>query len=130
MIGMFSETRETVAETVRFCNETGLVSGFSYATPFPGTELYAKAVERGMIETGDAGELLDRWSEWTNEILVNLSSIPDEELKSIKAMAQRKIMWGKLWLKVRYYVQVLGVSAALQETVRYILKDLRIGRYT
>ena len=130
MIGIFGEKRETVAETVQFCNETGLVSEFSYATPFPGTELYAKAVERGMIETGDAGQLLDRWSEWTNEILVNLSSIPDEELESIKAMAQRKIMWGKLWLKVRYYVQVLGVSAALQETVRYILKALRIGRYT
>lgn len=130
MIGMFGETRETVAETVRFCNETGLISEFSYATPFPGTQLYARAMELGKIKEDDAGQLLERWGEWTDEIVVNLSSIPDEALKSIRQEAQARILRGNLWWKVRRYVQVLGVRNTLREAVRYIMKALRIGGYT
>ena len=130
MIGMFSETRETVAETVRFCNETGLVSGFSYATPFPGTELYTKALELGKIRVEDAGQLLERWSEWTDEILINLSGITDEELESIKSEAQRQILWGNLWWKVRRYIGILGVSNTIGEVIRYVKKAMRIGTYT
>jgi len=130
MIGMFGETRQTVEETVRFCNETGLVSGFSYATPFPGTELYAQAVELGKIRPHDGDQLLERWGEWNDEILVNLSSMADEELKSIKRHARRQIFWGNWWWKVSLYVRVLGIHNAAREVVRYIKKALRIGKYT
>lgn len=130
MIGMFSETRQTVEETVRFCNETGLVSGFSYATPFPGTELYAKAVELGKINPQDTVQLLERWGEWSNEILVNLSGFSDEELKSIKRSAERRILWGNLWWKAHLYIGILGIRNAIREAVRYIKKWLRIGKYT
>lgn len=130
MIGMFSETRETVEETVQFCNETGLVSGFSYATPFPGTELYAQAVEREMIEPGDAERLLERWGAWSDEILVNLTDMPDDELKAIKRNAQRRIFWGNWWQKARLYIRTLGTTNAIQEVFRFIKKALRIGKYT
>ncbi len=130
MIGMFGETRQTVAETVRFCNETGLVSGFSYATPFPGTDLYAKAEELGKIVEEDAGQLLERWSEWTDEIVVNLSNIPDADLRKLKGEAQRQIFWGNLWWTMSRYVRVLGIRNATREVVRYIQKVLRIGGYT
>jgi radical SAM superfamily enzyme YgiQ (UPF0313 family) len=130
MIGMFGETPQTVAETVRFCNETGLVSGFSYATPFPGTELYTRAEEAGKIVEDDTGQLLERWSEWTDEIVVNLSNLPDDDLRKLKNEAQKQIFWGNWWWKVRRYVRVLGVRNATREVVRYIQKILRIGGYT
>jgi radical SAM superfamily enzyme YgiQ (UPF0313 family) len=130
MIGMFSESRQTVAETVRFCNETGLVSGFSYATPFPGTELYVRAMETGKIKPDDADQLLESWGEWSSEILVNLSSIPDEELKSIKRSAQRRIFWGNWLWKLRLYIRVLGMRNTVREVIWFIKKALRLGKYT
>lgn len=130
MIGMFSETRQTVEETVRFCNETGLVSSFSYATPFPGTELYAQAVEREKIEPRHAERLLERWGAWTDEILVNLTSMSDDDLKSIKRSAQRRILWGEWWRKVRLYIPTLGMGNAGRELFRFAKKALRIGEFT
>jgi radical SAM superfamily enzyme YgiQ (UPF0313 family) len=130
MIGMFSETVHTVKETVRFCHETDLVSGFSYATPFPGTELYAQAVEMGKIEPTDAERLLERWGAWSDEILVNLTSIPDDELKAIKRSAQSQIFWGNWWRKSGLYIRTLGMRNAIREVFRFIKKALRLGKYT
>jgi radical SAM superfamily enzyme YgiQ (UPF0313 family) len=130
MIGMFSETSQTVEETVRFCNETGLISGFSYVTPFPGTELYTKAVEIGKIQPESVDQLLERWGEWGDEIIVNLSNIPTEKLKYIKRSAERRILWGNLWRKVPLYIRVLGLSNFVREGVRFIKKQLRIGNFT
>lgn len=130
MIGMVGETPETVAETVRFCKETGLVSQFSYATPFPGTQVYDKAVELGMIGDDEEKLLLESWGEWTDEIVVNLSNMPNDELEALKRNAQRQIMWANPWLKLRRYIAVLGIHNALRETFWYLMKVARIGRYT
>ncbi len=130
MIGMFSESRETVEETIRFCNETGLISGFSYATPFPGTELYAKAVEMGKIGPEDAEHLLERWGDWGNAPLVNLSSLSNEALDALRKEAQRRIFLGNWAWKMKLYIKVLGGYNAAREAIRYVKKSLRIGRYT
>jgi radical SAM superfamily enzyme YgiQ (UPF0313 family) len=130
MIGMFGETSQTVEETIRFCNETGLISGFSYATPFPGTELYIKAIEIGKIQPESADQLLERWGEWGDEILVNLSNIPTEKLKSIKRNAERRILWGNLLRKVPLYIQVLGLPNFVREGGRFFKKQLRVGKFT
>ena len=130
MIGMPSETHETVAETVRFCRETGLVSRFSFATPFPGTELYAQAQEMGLIKTEDANTLLEGWQEWSDRILVNLSRLPDEELRAVKRHAERQIFWGDWWRKLGLYVRILGLRNTVREVFQFVRKALRIGRYT
>lgn len=130
MIGMFSETPETVEETVRFCHQTGLVSGFSFATPFPGTQLYDRAVELGKIDSSDPVRMLERWGEWGDEIVVNLSRLSDEELIALKRRAQGRIFWGNWWRKMWRYVRVLGPYNTVQEAIRYVKKALRIGRYT
>ena len=130
MIGMPSETRQTVEETVRFCNETGLISSFSYATPFPGTELHARAVAEGKIDPDDVDHLLEGWGEWNDEILVNLSQFSDEELASIRRRAERRIFWGNTWWKGRQYLRVMGWKNAYREVFRYVKKALRIGTYT
>jgi anaerobic magnesium-protoporphyrin IX monomethyl ester cyclase len=130
MIGMPSETRETVTETVRFCHETGLVSQFSFATPFPGTELYAQALELGVIKAEDADRLLENWDEWNDRILVNLSKLPDEELRAIKRHAERQIFRGNWLRKSGLYVRILGLRNAIREAFRFVKKALRIGMYT
>jgi len=51
MLGMLGETRESIRETIAFAKELELdFYGFSAVTPFPGTELYNAAVERGLIQ--------------------------------------------------------------------------------
>ncbi len=130
MIGMLGETSQTVEDTVRFCNETGLISGFSYATPFPGTELYTKAMEIGKIQPENVNQLLERWGEWGDEILVNLSNIPTQKLKFIKRNAERRILWGNLLRKVPLYIRVLGLPNFVREGVRFFKKQLRIGKFT
>ena len=130
MIGIFGEKRETVAETVQFCKETSLISQFSYATLFPGTEIYAEAARRGIVSEDTAEQLLEGWGEWTDQVAVHLSNIPNDELRDIKREAQRQIMWSKPWARLRRYVAVLGMRNMLRETFRYIMRVSRIGRYT
>lgn len=130
MIGMPGETRQTVEETVRFCNETGIVSGFSYVTPFPGTELYERAVEMGKVDAQGVQQLLENWDEWNDRILVNLSDMRDDELKALGRAAWSKILWGNLLWKARLYVRVLGIPNAFREMWRFVRKMLRVGEYT
>ncbi|MEM4406792.1 MAG: radical SAM protein [Candidatus Methanomethylicaceae archaeon] len=129
MIGMFGETPQTVEETIRFCNETGLISGFSYATPFPGTDLYARAVESGKLQPEAADQLLERWTEWGDEVLVNLSNIPTDKLKLIKKKAERRILWEKWWRKAPLYIRTLGLLNFVREGFRFLKKQLRIGKF-
>ncbi len=48
-LGMPEETWETVATTWRFANELDIESGFTVLTPFPGTPLYWRAIEEGLL---------------------------------------------------------------------------------
>lgn len=91
MIGLFSETKETVEETVKFCKGMKLgLAGINYATPIPGTPLYEKAIERGKIKI-TLEELLEKWDMWQDNIMINLSNIPDTELMQLKKYEERKL---------------------------------------
>jgi hypothetical protein len=83
-----------------------------------------------MIGEDEAERLLESWEEWTDEIVVNLTDLPNDELEALKRKAQRQIMWGNPWLKLRRYIAVLGMHNTLRETFRYLAKIARIGRYT
>lgn len=78
-IGSFSETRETVRETIRFLKETGLKSGANFLTPFPGSPLFDEAVARGKLNLSTE-ELLNNWEAWNQSMLVNLTNLSDAEL--------------------------------------------------
>lgn len=59
IIGMLGETKDEIKRTIRFAQKLNPdYAQFSIATPFPGTELFAKARERGLIRTED-------WSQYT-----------------------------------------------------------------
>jgi hopanoid biosynthesis associated radical SAM protein HpnJ len=57
ILGLPGETKETIEETIRFAREVNPHSlQVSVAAPYPGTELYAQALERGWLPPeGDEG---------------------------------------------------------------------------
>jgi len=60
IIGLQGETRETIAETKRMIKKTGADAiTVAVVTPFPGTELYRWAKEKGYLVTDDPNEYLD-----------------------------------------------------------------------
>lgn len=49
-LGMPEETWKSVEKTWRFANELDIESGFTVLTPFPGTPMYWRSLEEGLIE--------------------------------------------------------------------------------
>jgi hopanoid biosynthesis associated radical SAM protein HpnJ len=59
ILGLPGETRETIQETIRFAREVNPHSlQVSVAAPYPGTELYRQAVEKGWLPADDDGATL------------------------------------------------------------------------
>jgi radical SAM superfamily enzyme YgiQ (UPF0313 family) len=48
-LGMPEETWETVEKTWRFANELDIENGFTVLTPFPGTPMYWRAIQEGLL---------------------------------------------------------------------------------
>ncbi|UCD55379.1 MAG: B12-binding domain-containing radical SAM protein [Candidatus Omnitrophota bacterium] len=91
MIGMIGETKETVNESVDFIKRTGLtLHRFFYTTPYPKTALYEMARKMNRIPD-DEDKYVGSLGEMYNTPLVNLTDMTDEELKSLKEKAERKI---------------------------------------
>ncbi len=60
ILGLPGETRETIQETIRFAREINPHSiQVSIAAPYPGTALYAQAVENGWLPADAADHLVD-----------------------------------------------------------------------
>ena len=114
MIGMFGETEKTVNDTVKFCNETGLIGQFSVTTPMPGTELYNLAKMHNKLKYSDEW-LLENWPEWGNKVLVNLTDMTDEQLLIIKKKSERKIMFGNLVKNVYRHYKIIKLRNLLRE---------------
>lgn len=88
MIGMPSETEETINETVRFCKENLVGGELFFATPFPGTPLYRYAIENNLIKNEDlyneiAGEIRD--------FVINLTQMDNETLFTLKENAEKEM---------------------------------------
>ena len=82
MIGMLGETRNTIRETITLAKELELdFYAFSIVTPFPGTELYNIAVEKGLVQRMD----LMSFKEWDFYVNVNLTQdCTDDDLVRFK----------------------------------------------
>ena len=86
MVGTPGETRETIMETVEFCQELDLAPEvIFFATPYPGTELYTIARQHGLIE--DEEEVVLSLWEQGEKIVVNFSELSDEELRHMRDWA-------------------------------------------
>jgi len=116
MIGMFSETKQTIEETIKLCNETALIGQFAFVTPFPETEIYYKAKQLGKIKHSDEW-LLEHWGEFNEKLLVNLTSMSDEELKSLKRYAEKKILFGNLLINIWRHYKLIKLKNIIREGI-------------
>ena len=128
IIGLFGETPETIRETVKFCNETGLIGQFSFATPFPGTELYEEARKRGKL-TQSEGWLLEHWGEYNDRLLVNLTNMSDEKLMRLKRQAERDILFGNLPQKMWKHMKIVKMKNIVGEGI-FLAKRWYSKKYT
>jgi radical SAM superfamily enzyme YgiQ (UPF0313 family) len=87
-VGSFSETAETIEETVGFLKAAGVPAGVNFLTPFPGTPLYDEARRRGKLSLPPEA-MLERWGAWQETLLVNLTDLPDAELARLKRRVAR-----------------------------------------
>ncbi len=93
IVGMPGETRETIQETIDFCKSLDIAPEvIFFATPYPGTELYRIAMDRGLIP--DIEEFLLGLGEQGEKVRVNFTDFSDEELTSIKESMVREL---KAW---------------------------------
>ncbi len=114
IIGSFSETPETVQETVKFCHETSLIGQFSFMTPLPNTHLYQQARQMGRLKQSDEW-LLERWGEWNEKLITNLSLIHDDELIRLKRWAEQKILFGNLAGNVWQHMKIIKMRNIMKE---------------
>jgi len=85
MVGAYYETEETIREASNFCKKHKIKYEPHFMTPFPGTELYEYAKEKGLIK--DELEYIKKLSLQgnTNHILVNITkNFSDEEILKVR----------------------------------------------
>jgi anaerobic magnesium-protoporphyrin IX monomethyl ester cyclase len=95
IIGFPGETRKDIEETIAFAKRLDVdYAQFSFATPYPGTELYRMAKEKGLLLTED-------WSQYTagKPIIAVDSSTKDDLTKLLKRAYQKFYLSPKLLLR-------------------------------
>lgn len=128
MIGMIGETEGTFQESVDFIKENNLHKsyGFFYTTPFPGTELFGKAIEMGLIK--DVERYVESLGE-THKPYINLTQMDDSTLGSLKKKADDEIRLDykkkhPLWFieEALSYYKVYGFAKTAGKTLKKIFK--------
>jgi len=126
IIGYPGETKDSVEETVRFCEELGLATEFFFATAYPGTVLYEQARAMGKIPDEDA--YFESLGEMSQNLLINFTEMSEEELKKLKAEGDRRTRESKLGKLLRIG-KTLGPGKMINAAVtRGICKVIKIVR--
>ena len=133
IIGMFGETRETVAETVEFCRKADITAPMLFVTPYPGTAIYSEAMEKGLI--GDTEEFLCSMNA-ADRLLVNLTDFTDRELVELRDWAQgtigRSYLFRKPFTRVPSllwkHFRLRGVRGLAHDAKAFIASVFRGGR--
>jgi radical SAM superfamily enzyme YgiQ (UPF0313 family) len=100
MVGQYTETLADVADSIRVMKESVRVNpaiqyAFTIMTPFPGSELYAKIFEEGLLR--DDREFYDRYfstaGEWKQ--VVNLSAMSEQQVLRAHQQIQQEYVQAK-----------------------------------
>ena len=120
MIGFPTETEKEMCKTIDFAAESRLHTAvFAIATPYPGTDLYRQAEEKGFN--------VERQFSTVGKVSVNMSAASDETLSRLKTLAYRKFYFSpvrcwRLFVRVprkivliRNFIEVVRVSILKKE---------------
>ncbi len=83
IFGYPGETRQTIRETVKFCQDINMKKGFFFATPYPGTPLY----EQVKSQIGDEDKFIDQLAD-AGEFVINLTDFSTAEMIGLKFLAE------------------------------------------
>ncbi len=110
-LGVPEETWDTVKKTWQFANLLGVESGFTVMTPFPGTPMYWRALEEGLLPRRM------RYAEWNSYT----STMPTRHLTA------RDLDMARLWARLetilpyrRNHAAEGGAGALLRFHVRHL----------
>lgn len=133
MLGMPSETEETLRQSVEFCKDVGSFAEWSIATPVPGTPLWAMA--RAMGRVGSELALVESWQHWFEGVVVNLTKMPDAELINAKKQAEKEILnhivtrhWRHLLTMLGMFIRVNGATEFWVRLINFLRLLLRANR--
>jgi len=123
MIGFLGEKREDILETIKFAQEIEPdYTVFSITYPFPGTELYRRAVQKGIFKESI-------WNEFAKEPTPDFSPPPwTEELNSQEIEELAKIAYRKFYFRFTYIWQRFTNTRSGRELKRNIIGGLRVIR--
>lgn len=120
IFGLPGEDWNSVEETIRFVKRT-LPTGaqFNIAVPYPGTELYRIAVNKGWIKKGIS------WREmYQHEAIMRTDALDYEDLNKVRMRAYRKLYFSpKWWIQNIWYTAKHPSDFPL--AIRYALKVLK-----
>lgn len=111
VIGMIDETKEMIEHTFEFARKLDLdYYAFSIATPYPGTELYDRAVAEGLLKNNNYDIIYG--SDWITDVTVNLTkNVTDKELREYQNKAfiefGMKRQFGKFYYLHPYFIRQL-----------------------
>ncbi|MDD4984312.1 MAG: radical SAM protein [Dehalococcoidales bacterium] len=95
MLGILGDTKQTIQETLDFAEKLDLdFYGFGITSPIPGTEMYAEAVKRGLVDKDK------RLEDWSFHAQMNLTTdCSYGELEALNEYAFRHFTIEKRWGK-------------------------------
>jgi len=118
VIGLPWETRDTLLQTARFAKKLPAdFAEFSFAVPFPGSELYEFARKERLMEARD----LDFFK--NDEPVIRTFTLEKEELKKLRRKALRGF-----YFRPGYILHTLGRLHSPKEIYRYIRFALQKAR--
>lgn len=121
MIGMYGETAQTVQETVDFCRKADMRAPMLFVTPYPGTEIFDRALAEGRI--GSVEDLVSRMDA-ADRLLVNLTGMPDGDLMRLRDRAQARIGWNYLLRNPLLRLPAVALMHFRLRGLRGILEDI------
>jgi len=124
IIGLPGETKETVAESVKFIKEIDpFYTQLCFATPFPNTEIYEYYEKNNYLLTKD-------WSKYfplSEEPVVRTEALTAEQLKELRRWAYMKLLFRPMYLlrKLRPFDwkwNIEGLFKIISRIIRVITK--------
>lgn len=126
MLGWLNETREQIMDTIEFCRNSRVKGDFSFFTPLPNTQATTRINTIMNYQLNDE-MILANWGRWHDRPMVNISSIGNEELISLKKYAEKTIFWCNLLINALLYLKALGFSCFIKEIYRRLISSRSQG---
>jgi radical SAM superfamily enzyme YgiQ (UPF0313 family) len=91
--GYPGESKKTVKETICFCKETEIKPNFFFATPYPGSKLYADNELKILEKTQGFENFVSKLGE-AKDFVINLTDMSDDKFFKLKNYLEEKVNEG------------------------------------